>query len=299
MECLNCNSEKLVYDKASDAYVCLNCKYRFPKQYFFISHSHLDIEKVRIIRNIIEETFFYEPILFFLKCLSDDNELQSLIRREINERIWFVYCKSQNAENSRYVREERAYLQKLKDDGKKFNEVTIELDKFNIWDKECYDYIREQIEYHIRKTKPFICYAMKDVEAASAIRDCLQYNGYSVWTSATAVSLDDWGESVKSKIKEHSYKDGCILLLVSEKSVDSKYIKDEIAYATSQNAFILPIICYDDANGAILQQQLTERYPQLKNMQYLTFDTTDPFKSAQKIFKQLSELQPNERRFTD
>lgn len=94
MNCYSCNSKKLEYVKETDSYVCRNCGYVYPKQYFFISHSHIDIEKARIIRNTIEETFFYEPILFFLKCLSDEHELNDLLRREIYERIWFVYCKS-------------------------------------------------------------------------------------------------------------------------------------------------------------------------------------------------------------
>lgn len=290
MECLNCNSARLVYDKISDSYVCLNCKYKFPKQYFFISHSHLDIEKVRIIRNIIEETFFYEPILFFLKCLSDEDELQNLIRREINERIWFVYCKSKNAEQSRYVCDERAYLQQLKNAGKKFNELTVELDKFDIWDEECHEYIRKQIEYQIRKTKPFICYAARDAAIANAIREYLQYNGYSVWFADPTANLSAWGESVKSKIKEHSYKDGCLLLIVSDLTVNSNYVKTELEYAVEQNAFIVPIICADGASATKLWQQLTEKYPSLTNKQYLTFDTSDPDTSTQNILTQLFEL---------
>ena len=37
--------------------------------YVFISHSHKDIEKVRILRNVMEENGF-EPLCFFLKCLT-------------------------------------------------------------------------------------------------------------------------------------------------------------------------------------------------------------------------------------
>lgn len=65
MKCYKCDSKKLICDTFEDEYVCHNCGYKYPKQYFFISHSHKDIEKVRIIRNLIEETFFYEPIMFF------------------------------------------------------------------------------------------------------------------------------------------------------------------------------------------------------------------------------------------
>lgn len=292
MECLNCNSPRLKYDKMADAYVCLDCKYKFPKQYFFISHSHLDIEKVRIIRNIIEETFFYEPILFFLKCLSDEDELQSLIRREINERIWFVYCKSKNAENSKYVCQEREYLRQLKAGGKRFNELTIELDKFDIWDKECHDYVRNQVVYNIRKTKPFVCYAKQDKEVAQALIYDLQYRGFSVWSTAPTAPFADFGESIKSKIKEHSYRDGCIMLIVSEHSINSDIIQSELSYATAQNAFIVPILCAERNDATQLRQRLIEKFPTFANMQYLTFDTSEPYESAQRVFNQLSELQP-------
>mgnify|MGYP000774152934 FL=1 len=68
--------------------------------WIFISHSHLDIDIVRRIRNKLEDRGF-EPLMFFLKCLNDDNEIESLIKREINEREWFIYVESDNAANSR------------------------------------------------------------------------------------------------------------------------------------------------------------------------------------------------------
>lgn len=58
--------------------------------WIFISHSHLDIDIVRKIRNKLEDRGF-EPLMFFLKCLNDDNEIESLIKREINERVHHRY----------------------------------------------------------------------------------------------------------------------------------------------------------------------------------------------------------------
>lgn len=43
----------------------------------FISHSHQDISLVRKIRNHLESLGF-EPLMFFLKCLSDDDEIDFL-----------------------------------------------------------------------------------------------------------------------------------------------------------------------------------------------------------------------------
>ena len=61
--------------------------------YMFISHSHLDIEKVRKIRNALEEAGF-DPLCFYLKCLTDEDEVEGLIKREIDAREWFVYIDS-------------------------------------------------------------------------------------------------------------------------------------------------------------------------------------------------------------
>ena len=70
--------------------------------YVFISHSHLDIDKVRILRNRMEEEGF-EPLCFYLKCLTEEDEITGLIQREIDAREWFVYVDSKNARNSDWV----------------------------------------------------------------------------------------------------------------------------------------------------------------------------------------------------
>ena len=92
--------------------------------YVFISHSHQDIEKVRQIRNAMEAEGF-EPLCFFLKCLTDDDEIEGLIKREIDAREWFVYVDSPNSRASAWVAKERDYISSL--DSKQI--VTIDLDR--------------------------------------------------------------------------------------------------------------------------------------------------------------------------
>ena len=70
--------------------------------YIFLSHSREDIEKVREIRNSLEEEGF-EPLCFYLKCLTDDSEIEDLIKREIDAREWFVFANSENSRKSRWV----------------------------------------------------------------------------------------------------------------------------------------------------------------------------------------------------
>lgn len=60
--------------------------------WIFVSHSHHDLEKVRKIRNYLE-MHGANPLLFFLKCLNDDDaRLPELINDEILARNWFVLC---------------------------------------------------------------------------------------------------------------------------------------------------------------------------------------------------------------
>ena len=285
MQCYNCDSKRLKYDKKTDAYVCLDCGYIFPKQYFFISHSHLDIEKVRIIRNIIEETFFYEPILFFLKCLSEDNEILDLIRREIYERIWFVYCKSANAENSVYVQEERRYIDCLIRQGKSKRILEIELDDFEIWDEKCYDYIRNQIAFRIRKTKIFLSYSYADSALAQALYTGLQSAGYSVWHDTDLMSGGDWMHAVESQIREHSYKDGLVLALLTPDSTQRAAFMAELQYALSRGAMLLPIVIND---GTLAPMDNSFLYT--TNLQPYVFDTADMADSLSGLLQAIEAL---------
>ena len=291
MQCYNCNKKSLKYDTEKDSYVCLHCGYEYPKQYFFISHSHLDIEKVRLIRNTIEETFFYEPILFFLKCLSDDNELQDLLQREISERIWFVYCKSKNAENSKYVQQERAYVNNLIEKGKKIHIIEIELDKYNVWNNKIYKYINNQIAFQIKKTKLFISYSNRDKAIFSELKDNLTAAGYSVWDVTNISAGESWLNSVTSHIKSHSYKDGAFLFIVSNNSINSQTITDEIHYALQQGAFILPVIL-DDGVAPVnnLQIFLNENFPELSNTNGLILRQHAIKEDVELLIKILKEL---------
>ena len=93
--------------------------------WIFVSHSHKDLEKVRTIRNALEEKG-HNPLLFFLKCMDDDSSLDDLIRREIEARTWFILCDSPNAKASRWVQEEVEVIKAL--EGKVYEEIDLDDD---------------------------------------------------------------------------------------------------------------------------------------------------------------------------
>lgn len=107
--------------------------------YFFLSHSSKDIEKVRKIRNLIENENG-NPIMFYLKCLDGDNpsgkdkeQLKGLISREIMARKKFILCKSKYTEpplSSEWIEWEKAEVKELQKNNKEIqvHEVDIEDD---------------------------------------------------------------------------------------------------------------------------------------------------------------------------
>lgn len=66
---------------------------RLQNAWIFVSHSTLDITEVRRIRNEVELQGG-EPLLFFLKSISDNDELDGLLKREIEARRYFLLCDS-------------------------------------------------------------------------------------------------------------------------------------------------------------------------------------------------------------
>lgn len=277
MQCINCRSTRLKYDNSTDAYRCLDCGHVYPKEYWFISHSHLDIEKVRVVRNVIEEIFFYEPILFFLKCLSNDNEVTDLIHREIYERIWFVYCQSKNSKASKYVQDEREYLDKLIEQGCNKHKIEIDLDQYEHWEDMCAEDVRRQVFSKIRKDKVFLSYARKDAPTAHAIYEYLHDRGYTVTgLESRASNLNDWQLSIDEQIKKHISFDGVFLLIVSENALNNKYAFAELEVALENSVYVIPVILNDGNNGerALYEQMITAN-PRLAKCNYLSFNVNE------------------------
>lgn len=75
--------------------------------WIFLSHSNKNYEKVQQVRNMLEEQSL-RPL--FLHCLSDDDEIDSLIKREIECRTRFILCNCENARRSHWVQKGMEYI---------------------------------------------------------------------------------------------------------------------------------------------------------------------------------------------
>ena len=148
----------------------------------FLSHSHKDLEKVRKLREILE-SLDYEPLIFFLKCLDDSNEeLEDFIKREIDARNLFIYCKSKNAEDSIWVQKELEYIRKS--NIKRLYTINIDLPL-----NQTLVSLLQEIGNFIKRNTIFISgrqFAV-DNELCEEIKDYLVSYGYNV------IRYDRWG----------------------------------------------------------------------------------------------------------
>lgn len=134
----------------------------------FLSHSNKDYEKVRQVRNMLEELSF-RPLMFFLHCLNDDDEIDSLIKREIDCRTRFILCDSENARKSHWVQKEVEYIRSQNricetiDLSKDLDEILIDLQEF------------------INMTRIFISYNREEIELAKMVYERLSLYDFSVY----------------------------------------------------------------------------------------------------------------------
>ncbi len=232
----------------------------------FISHSHQDIALVRRIRNHLESLGF-EPLMFYLKCLSDKNEIEELIKREIDEREWFIYADSPNARKSNWVRTEREYIESKS--GKKV--FTIDLNT----DLEAQ---LSQIEHITRQMKVFISHSQRDAGIMRELENVLMKKDMQVFHYDTEISAEDsFFESISSRIEEHSRdKDGFIVLLITESFANSRAIRAEIECALANNAKIVPVY----VGNATLPHDMLDSLGDLAGVHISEAPTTEELKKV-------------------
>lgn len=213
----------------------------------FLSHSHQDVVKVRKLRNHLESLGF-EPLMFYLKCLTDKDEITDLIKREIDERDWFIYADSPNARASEWVRTELEHIGKSADKKNVFTidlaeEITVQL---------------AQIEHITRQMKVYISYAHKDRELQRRIKQKLLDKDMQVLTDEDTIAPgNNWFEQVSDAINA-SAKDGFVLLLLTRNSINSMAVRQEIETTMHCKGKIVPVFVGDVCSEARRLLPLTD-----------------------------------------
>jgi hypothetical protein len=205
--------------------------------WIFLSHSSKDIERIRLIRNEFEK-WGQNPLAFHLKCLNLDTQenerfLFDLIKKEIEARNWFVYCESKSAQNSKYVQLEREYVEKI--------------GKVQIWKLDLNKPIDEiilEIKTICTRLQVFLSYSIQDYDGiVQNLIDELKKNDFSVWTSennsqnSQLINTDNAISAIAKK--------GFFLSLITEESLKTQNIWEELEVAKQNNAIIIVLIFGD------------------------------------------------------
>ena len=163
---------------------------KLSEAWVFVSHSHLDLQAVRRIRDEMER-LGANPLLFFLKASIEDSELDGLIKREIQARNFFVLCDSAKARSSRWVREEQAYVRSLPDKSIHFIDLAAP------W-KEQQAIIRRAVT----AATVFASYSFASADRVMPYLQHLMDNDIAVHEPADLSSGDLWTETVIDELEE-------------------------------------------------------------------------------------------------
>lgn len=187
--------------------------------WIFVSHSHRDLHEVRRVRDALEAEG-HQPLLFFLKCLSDDAELEDLIRREIQARQFFVLCDSPNARGSLYVQEEAGFIKSLPD------KVHVELALDGDWQTQL-----EAIHELSRRATVYLLYARQSEELARVLARALRARDYRVYLDIDTLEAgEDWAAH-ESRALDDAVEKGFVVVLLSPEAISSESVTTQVRSA--------------------------------------------------------------------
>lgn len=203
---------------------------RLQKSWIFVSHSNRDLEAVRRIRNEIEDRGG-QPLLFFLKCLSDGDELDDLLKREIEARRYFLLCDSEHAASSKWVKEEVDYVTSLS--GKRVENIDL---RWN-WNDQV-----EGVQRLLKQATLFPVYAQQDRPIVEALLRELGEHDFGIFDAFGSVEpQQELGSAINGAIDSSQH----LLHFLSPSSVESQWCRLEAEYflRTRENRrYYIPVL---------------------------------------------------------
>ena len=249
--------------------------------WIFVSHSLRDFKEVRLVRNALEDRGHF-PLLFYLRCLHDDAEVDSLIRREIDARSFFLLCDSQNAKASRWVQNE------LKIISSRPRRLVAQLDLAWPWEAQL-----SVIEAVASSVNVFISHLRTDAAFADVLSKQLELADYSmVGTVADLQPGDDWSQRIHSDIEE-AIRTGFVVVLLSPESVvrtesiqwhETRYALECLQRLPRGQSRVVPVVLRGGS------RTLSELPPDLRHLQVLDVSDLSPQAQIGQIVNALDSL---------
>lgn len=223
----------------------------------FLSHSSIDYENVKIVRNYLEENGF-SALMFYLKCLEEDDKkdnIQELLKWEINARNIFVLCDSRAAKKSEWVKWETDYVKKQP--AKIYKEIDIDKLRY----QKCTQLsILDDLMY---RATLYFSYSSKDRTKVEIVYEKLNSIGFRIFKDISDMKKGSNNQIIQSKLHEallETSGQGVVVIFLSENAKLSPWFWKEKAVALELDVFIIPIRL-DDVN--------IDEFPAFRNLQYI------------------------------
>ena len=232
--------------------------------WIFVSHSHRDLKKVQQIRDALEKDG-HKPLLFFLKCLQDDDaRLPQLIKDEIEARTWFVLCDSDYARVSRWVQEERQMVELTKPTDT-FVVIDLAKDLDVKQDGDVPPFVRKLAPL-LKRATVYLDYVTSDRHIALQINDALVEHDYRVHLDIKSLRANQLWQAVEKAALHDALEHGFVLLLLSPDYLTRReehvglyagLVVSELGLKQRSN--LVPLIVSDP-------DEVYERVPALRNL---------------------------------
>ncbi len=191
----------------------------------FLSHSNKDYEKVCQVRNMLEDENL-RPLMFFLHCLNDEDEIDDLIKREIDCRTRFILCDSENARNSEWVQKEVNYIK-----SKERIYETIDLNK-------PVDEIKKTLQQFVTKTRIFVSYNREEVQLAKSFVLRMKKYDFNVYMDMLYDIFQEYNQDYKTDTLRNlnmTSRKGVVVAFVNERIfMSSNFIPGSCRYELIQ-----------------------------------------------------------------
>lgn len=217
--------------------------------WIFLSHSNKDFEKVRFIRNYLEE-HSCRPLMFYLKCLSNDDEIDNLIKREIDCRTRFIICDSENSKESKWVQSEVAYI---KSQLRSYDIIDLGKDE---------EEIKKHLDKIIKNTQIYLSYSRNDADLVRAVYSHIKKYDIRCYFDQECVvdSVRSFQDQLHQAI-DLAKDFGFVVFFASEKSLASKWVIHELQYAVDRGAKMLILLLDEYA-----KKHYKEMFPQAQDI---------------------------------
>lgn len=232
--------------------------------WIFLSHSSDDFDKVRKIRNYLEEKS-YRPLMFYLKCLESDEEIYDLITREIDVRTRFILCDSENARGSEWVKREMDYISN-QNPPRSF--LRIDLSQSD-------DIIHRQLDSYVNQMNIYISCTRNHNDLFRKIR--LRLNKYDLNVLPDLDSCDsgnNFAQEIEKQIN-HAANNGYYVFLYSKDIVNSSFVANEFKLADKLGANVLLFTLDEESDKMCSNDCSLGKYRHIDVSKYSNEDKAD------------------------